>query len=1204
MNQLKRIILINSGKVDLYELQLDGNIHFIGTQGTGKSTLLRAILFFYNADARKLGISKEKEPFGEYYFPYADSYIVYEVSQENRSFCVWLYKKQNRLCFRFIDGPYERELFIGKQQARSEGQVIEMANKQGYKVHRPIHNFSEYRDIIYGANKSMSRFHILQNPSYHNIPRTITNVFLNSSLDGGFIKTTIINSLSDEPFEINLDKNRHHIETARNDYRDVSEYLLHEKKAQNIVSLYDGLLKMEEEKKELAWKIGAAFNFSREKERTLHDEQVVLNQQFDDQQSKIEKVNLEFSTAQRLVQDKLSIVKQDILKANQKEKEYASKNIEQLLAEHAAKPEYEREQSQIQAQLTLLTANQQDVETRYQADKQRLETQCKQQILDSELSQTKEKEKLQQDLASFTTAFYLEKERLTADQNNKLDEQNKEKTAIERKIREVDFSIESIQKTHFLKEEQDKVTQNQQELLQKKQKLISQQAHANLQKDSAVKEGENETELLDLKSSQENEKLNLRKKTLEKEINQLQSELQALSGSFLEFLEQNKPDWADSIGKVVSREVLLQNDLQPSISDGNNLYGLNLELGQLQPIQISKTELEIKWGALTDELKVLNNLIQQYHQDLQDQKDKLQKKYNKKIAELNQEIKEYTYQLEKVDIDLEKCQIALAELKEKAELMKRQGIDEKEKEKHTLKLELQEVLEFVKQIKQRHQKAIDELESRKRTQEKKVKNLLNELAEKVESGKKSITEKFNAQIKVLEEQRNALLKEKGVDTSEIQRLESQLEIIKNKLAAIEKNNKLIIEYNKDREEYIDRLDEFRQNRKTHENELEHLQQRHTIRINREKAELKELKDQQDKILNNLQELKHQLAAYERFIKSQLFVELQNFVQHHDKDDKWKCDELIESLQNLAFEYEKNDKSFTERITEFSGYFSPDNCLGFETNLSGNLQYRVFADNLKEFVREQKIIDFKTEVTRKYAMVLANIVNETTELLQKEDDVQKIIQRINVDFKKSNFVGVVKSIEMRLQDSTDKIIQLLRKIRKFQSENNLNYGEINLFNQSVTNKNNDEAVTLLENLLTQIGQAKTRVLKLEDAFELEFRIRENENDTNWVSRLANVGSNGTDVLVKSMIYINLLHIFKSNGTKQKSDTILHCLIDEVGILHDSNVRGLISFASERNIRLINGSPNSHNEQDYKHIYMFRKDPKSNKTGITKLISHEL
>ena len=128
--------------------------------------------------------------------------------------------------------------------------------------------------------------------------------------------------------------------------------------------------------------------------------------------------------------------------------------------------------------------------------------------------------------------------------------------------------------------------------------------------------------------------------------------------------------------------------------------------------------------------------------------------------------------------------------------------------------------------------------------------------------------------------------------------------------------------------------------------------------------------------------------------------------------------------------------------------------------------------------------------------------------------------------------------------------------------------------------------------------------MEDAFDLEFRIKENENDTHWVNRLANVGSNGTDVLVKSMIYINLLYIFKGGAKSRDTDTQLHCLIDEVGILHDSNVTGLITFAGERNIRLINGSPNSHNEQDYRHIYMLRKKKGSNKTGITKIISNEI
>ena len=56
MRYLNRIIFINSAAIRYSEIQLDGNIHFIGTQGVGKSTILRAILFFYNTDAQRLGI--------------------------------------------------------------------------------------------------------------------------------------------------------------------------------------------------------------------------------------------------------------------------------------------------------------------------------------------------------------------------------------------------------------------------------------------------------------------------------------------------------------------------------------------------------------------------------------------------------------------------------------------------------------------------------------------------------------------------------------------------------------------------------------------------------------------------------------------------------------------------------------------------------------------------------------------------------------------------------------------------------------------------------------------------------------------------------------------------------------------------------------------------------------------------------------------
>lgn len=76
MRALRKIIFVNSAHIRYAEVRLDGNVHFIGTQGVGKSTLLRAILFFYNADKKHLGIPQEMKGFDDFYLPHANSYIV------------------------------------------------------------------------------------------------------------------------------------------------------------------------------------------------------------------------------------------------------------------------------------------------------------------------------------------------------------------------------------------------------------------------------------------------------------------------------------------------------------------------------------------------------------------------------------------------------------------------------------------------------------------------------------------------------------------------------------------------------------------------------------------------------------------------------------------------------------------------------------------------------------------------------------------------------------------------------------------------------------------------------------------------------------------------------------------------------------------------------------------------------------------------
>ncbi|MGL5691753.1 MAG: ATP-binding protein, partial [Bacteroidales bacterium] len=182
---------------------------------------------------------------------------------------------------------------------------------------------------------------------------------------------------------------------------------------------------------------------------------------------------------------------------------------------------------------------------------------------------------------------------------------------------------------------------------------------------------------------------------------------------------------------------------------------------------------------------------------------------------------------------------------------------------------------------------------------------------------------------------------------------------------------------------------------------------------------------------------------------------------------------------------------------------------------------------------------------------------------------------------------------------NKIMQLLLAIKEFSADSLFDLGEANLFSSNDRERKNNQAVDLLKKLVREISSAKDKTIGLSDTFELQFRIIENDNDSGWVEKLSNVGSEGTDVLVKAMINIMLLNVFKERASKRFSDFKLHCMMDEIGKLHPNNVRGILEFANQRNILLINGSPTSYNAVDYKYTYLLMKDAK-NITVIKRLI----
>lgn len=224
MKYLNKIIFVNSANIPYAEISVDGNVHFTGTQGVGKSTVLRALLFFYNADKHRLGIQQAQKSFDEFYFRQSNSYILYEVMRDNEAYTILVSRYQGRASWRFIDAPYQREWIIGEdKQVLSDWVKIRERIDKNVSVSARIDSGVMFKDIIFGNthDNKYARYALVQSAHYQNIPRSIQNVFLNTKLDADFVKNTIIQSMADEDLPIDLQTYRRLVTDFEREYDEI-----------------------------------------------------------------------------------------------------------------------------------------------------------------------------------------------------------------------------------------------------------------------------------------------------------------------------------------------------------------------------------------------------------------------------------------------------------------------------------------------------------------------------------------------------------------------------------------------------------------------------------------------------------------------------------------------------------------------------------------------------------------------------------------------------------------------------------------------------------------------------------------------------------------------------------------------------------------------------------------------------------------------
>jgi len=421
---------------------------------------------------------------------------------------------------------------------------------------------------------------------------------------------------------------------------------------------------------------------------------------------------------------------------------------------------------------------------------------------------------------------------------------------------------------------------------------------------------------------------------------------------------------------------------------------------------------------------------------------------------------------------------------------------------------------------------------------------------------------------------------------------SRLAYIGGEIKYINETKALIIEYLKDKREMLDKVPDWtaeslRLQQIIH-GEQEELKKR-LADVNRNifkiDAELKELKEANRKALENREEY-HRSTLLDWFTSRESI-----FSSMNRTDTDGDCRSLVREITIRVSEQSQKLSELRKEITAYTGNFSEDNVFAFKTSFSDDKEYMDFACDLKEFIDEDKVSEYQSRINTRNSDIFRQITADTKSMVSQEGNIRGVVDQINADFKEKNFVGIIQCIEMRIDPSQNKIVNLLKEIKRFNEEYSWDLGQ-NLFASSADDTaTREKATTLLRELIKSMDAYSGNLIRLADFFDLKFRVIENRNDTGFVERLTNVGSEGTDILVKSMVNIMLLNVFKRNASTVFSDFRLHCMMDEIGKLHPNNVAGILKFANDRDILLINGSPTEQDALSYKHIYKLEKDTDS-------------
>ncbi|RKF20884.1 ATP-binding protein [Alginatibacterium sediminis] len=1212
---LLRIILINTHLKGVVELKLDQHSNICGTNASGKTTLQRLIPVFYGEYPSRV-VPSTRDSFENWYLPQEASYISYEYQRYNGDICQVILsssREEQGLKYRLVNKAFELEDFIKERQQQevlfhTPKELQSEFRKLGLSSSRYL-NTREYRAIIQndrslqnsGSNQSqlraLARQYTLSDPR-HSLRHMEKLAKAVHSKEGKMetIKSMIAAILEEDGVELRttwVDANKaqawledsrliQQFEAIRPQFQKLEQ--AHQQLQQHetrLLGLKQHLAKDEESLDAARDHLELSLNTNRAERKSLDSKWTSQRDELNQALSKAKADSQNYD-------QRLNAIEDEYDKWQQSDIEKAKTNLDKL-------PSRREELQSVSAQHQLLTEQHSDIEAAYNARKNDINeallstlsrlNQNKDQIA-TQLSQERrsELEQMHQLEGQYHTQIEKLKQALL-EQQHKL---QLEQASLETQMAQMGFTDQETIAIRSIQNRLDEVRKQQD------------QHRAQADSISAELQAAKSERLIADKQLKQCSQV---QSQAEQQLQQIQHQLNPESDTVLAFLRDELPGWEQHLARVINPELLSRKDLKPELAPqlDDSAFGLVLDYKSIdlpsfavheatlqQRLSEAQTALELaknKRNLAEKSLAQAHSLVRQHEQSFAETRatsQRIDEELTRIAAErqiLNEQAEQALHQRRAKERDsLESLKISQQQIQQNYE----QNLAELEQQHQENKLERMAWW----------QDKIGVLEDQKQQNDEQIQNLQRSA---------------KADLKQAEAWYRSELKDQGLDDGNIIKLAQRRKQLIELIQATEQRRDEVLEYNdwfkrvwqQQKLEVAEELSIAKSALSQAKNQLQSQTQIVTKQRNElgQQASELELSQQNNNLeLSRCQQLLKRLSG-EEFAK--LIAELDE-TERSVAERLRETEQLLTQRERLLKQIEDEVKNYDQLIAQRAGSQFGETWelsrakASYTTELGTTMvRYRDLVPELAYILND--LVPQNIAALVDYGHTLGMNINDFYHNLLDIDkrivsQSRRITQEIGEDLSLDGVSGSAVQIRSKISELEfwDELKAFVAAYEQWREQG---------FNQLPE----EDYAILMKRALEIIGRSalKDGISKL---LQIELRLREGNSDLviRTDRQLNESSSHGMAYLILCKFLLAFTRLLRGNA-----DVYIHWPIDELGTLHQSNVKKIFDACDTNKIRILGAFPNPESEvlQLFTHRYIIDREKRQLQTVQPKVNSIE-